>query len=53
VSTSITDYRLDNHKRKKLKKINLGTIECPQYVNINATLFEDSTFALINCKIEF
>jgi len=40
-------------KEKNLKRINLGTLECPQYVNINATLFEDCTFALINCKIEF
>jgi hypothetical protein len=39
-------------KKKQLKQINLGTIECSQYVNINATLFEDCTFALINCKIE-
>ncbi len=40
-------------KEKQLKRINLGTIECPQYVNINATLFEECTFVLINYKIKF
>jgi hypothetical protein len=34
-------------KEKQLKRINLGAIECPQYVNINATLFEDCTFAIL------
>jgi len=37
-------------KEKQLKQVNLGTIECPQYVNINGTLFEDRTFAKLNCN---
>jgi len=37
-------------KEKQLKQVNLGTIECPQYVNINVTLFEDCTFAKLNCN---
>jgi hypothetical protein len=32
---------------KQLKRVNFGTIECPQYANINATLFEDYTFAIL------
>ncbi len=40
-------------KEKQFKGINLGIIDSPQYVNFNATLCEDCTLALINCKIEF